>query len=122
MLPDVLTRLVVRLVVSPYMQKYPGGIFQQDNALPHTARLTIQFFQQNNIQVLPWPSRSPDLAPYEHIWDYLGRQDREHHDVSSLDRMWTALYQKWHAMPQQTIRNVIASMRYQCVACVCAIY
>jgi hypothetical protein len=30
-------------------------LFQQDNARPHTARLAMDDFEQNNINVLPWP-------------------------------------------------------------------
>ncbi|GFT45881.1 uncharacterized protein TNCV_2250261 [Trichonephila clavipes] len=49
----------------------PGAIYQQDNARPHTARLSQQCLQRYD--VLPWPARTPDLSPIEHVWT-LGRQ------------------------------------------------
>jgi hypothetical protein len=38
-------------------------LFQQDNARPHTAGVAMDYLEQNNINVLPWPSKSPDLIP-----------------------------------------------------------
>ena len=37
-------------------------LFQQGNASPHTARVTMDYLEQNNINVLTWPSKSPDLT------------------------------------------------------------
>ncbi|GFU21091.1 transposable element Tc1 transposase [Trichonephila clavipes] len=56
----------------PFLNGFPGAIFQQDNALPHTARVAQDFLR--HFQTLPWPARSPDLFPVEHVWDQLKRQ------------------------------------------------
>ncbi|GFU80948.1 DDE_3 domain-containing protein [Trichonephila clavipes] len=58
-----------------------GGL--QDNARPHTARVAQDFLR--HFQTLPWPARSPDLSPVEHVWDQLKRQKPSCHPEHDLE-------------------------------------
>jgi len=90
-------------------------IFQHDNARPHTARVVTAFFNQNNVVVLPWPSRSPDLNPIEHLWDELDRRVRRRlPEPQTLQQLVRALQEEWTAIPQEVIQTLIRSMGSRC--------
>ncbi|GFX69748.1 transposable element Tcb1 transposase [Trichonephila clavipes] len=54
-------------VVLPYLQGLASAIFQQDNARPHMACIVQRFFVNHQIELLPWPTRCPDLSPIENM-------------------------------------------------------
>ena len=111
---------ILRPHVLPLMQRN-GAIFQHDNARPHTARLTNVFLQGNNIQVLPWPSKSPDLNPIEHLWDELDRRVRQRQpQPQTLQQLAQALQAEWNNIPMQTIRHLVSSMGSRCQAVIAA--
>lgn len=92
-------------------------VFQQDNARPHTARVTMDFLAQNNVTVLPWASRSPDLNPIEHLWDNLDRRvRRRQQQPQTLQQLRDALQEEWRRIPQREIRRLIHSMPSRCQA------
>ncbi|GFX38769.1 transposable element Tcb1 transposase [Trichonephila clavipes] len=63
---------ILQPYVLPLMQWLAGVIFQQNNARPHTARVSQDCLR--TVTTLPWSARSPDLFPIKHIWNYLGRR------------------------------------------------
>ncbi|GFX69084.1 transposable element Tcb2 transposase [Trichonephila clavipes] len=107
---DILTPIVL-----PMLSSRPGAIYQQDNARPHTARLSQQCLQ--GYDVLPWPARSPDLSPIEHVWDALGRQLQPSRDTGELTAQMQRL---WQNLPQGVISDLIESMPRRISACIAA--
>ena len=100
----------------PYLQQHNVGIFQNDNASLHTVRHTQNILRIHNVNVLQWPARSPDLSPIEHLWNHLGRQVRERHDVNNIRDLERALQAEWVRIPLKVIRKLICSMRRRCLA------
>jgi hypothetical protein len=94
-----------------FLNRIPGAIFQQDNARPHVAREVVAYFNHYNIPLLPWPARSPDLSPIEHVWDIIGRQVRRNQqNIATEDEMWVAVERAWTNIPQHVIQTLFDSM------------
>lgn len=110
---------VLEPVVVPLLQNLPGAAFQQDNARPHTAHVTSAFLEENNINMLPWPPRSPDLSPIEHVWDMMERRLRRlPHPPNTLEELRQQLQIAWDEVPQEDINNLISSMPRRVAECI----
>jgi hypothetical protein len=83
--------------------------FQHDNAPAHRSWITRQLLEDMDVRVLPWPARSPDLNPIEHVWDILGRRI-QHHACQSLNQLFDVLKEEWDSIPQEDLDNLILSM------------
>ena len=74
------------------LQATPHAIFQQDNVWPQVARIVKAFFQRRRVSLLPWPARSPDMSPIEHVWDMVDRRlIRQGPAAPTLDALWTRI-------------------------------
>ncbi|UYV84426.1 hypothetical protein LAZ67_X002128 [Cordylochernes scorpioides] len=107
---------VLRPVTLPYLQGVPNALYQQDNARPHTARISQQALQ--DVQMLPWPPYSPDLSPIEHVWDIIGRRLHAFPQPRSEDELWQMVEREWRAIPQDPIRTLIDSLPRRVAACI----
>ncbi|UYV76907.1 K02A2.6-like [Cordylochernes scorpioides] len=107
---------VLRPVTLPYLQGVHNALYQQDNARPHTARISQQALQ--DVQMLPWPPYSPDLSPIEHVWDIIGRRLHALPQPRSEDELWQMVEREWRAIPQDAIRTLIDSLPRRVAACI----
>ncbi|UYV61733.1 Transposase [Cordylochernes scorpioides] len=107
---------VLRPVTLPYLQGVPNALYQQDNARPHTARISQQALQ--DVQMLPWPPHSSDLSPIEHVWDIIGRRLHALPQPRSEDELWQMVEREWRAIPQDAIRTLIDSLPRRVAACI----
>ena len=82
----------------------------QDNATPHTSRMTTEWLTQNGVGVLPWPAASPDLNPIENVWAMI-KNDVEKHRPLSFDAWKEKIVQCWNGIAPETRRRLIYSMR-----------
>ena len=62
--------------VVPFLQAHPDMTLPHDNATSHTVRSVRDLMQDRNFSVLPWPTKSQDLNPIDHVWDLWDRRGR----------------------------------------------
>ena len=83
-------------------------VYVQDNAPPHTAHDTAAFMDQQNVEVMDWPARSPDMNPIEHVWDEMSVWIRDM-DATVVE-LNNAVRQAWAAVRPGRVRTLVESM------------
>uniref|UniRef100_A0AAZ3Q6Q2 Tc1-like transposase DDE domain-containing protein n=1 Tax=Oncorhynchus tshawytscha TaxID=74940 RepID=A0AAZ3Q6Q2_ONCTS len=83
---------------------------QHDNATSHTVRSVRDFLQDRNVSVLPWPAKSRDLKPIEHVWDLLARRVRASAiPPRNVQELAGALVEEWGNISHQELANLVQS-------------
>jgi transposase len=99
-------------------EHYGSNFFlQQDGALPHTSRYTIEWLQAMNIKILEnWPPHSPDLSPIEHCWDIV--KDRINmRTIKNLEDLDKAIQEAWNSIEMSIINNLVSSFESRLRVC-----
>jgi transposase len=91
-------------------------LFQQDNASIHRSKASLNWINDNKINVLEWPSISPDLNPIENVWGILVRRlfanGRQFKSVNELE---SNLKNEWKNLNQNDLIPLINSMPKRCI-------
>ncbi|GFW97483.1 transposable element Tcb1 transposase [Trichonephila clavipes] len=102
---------VLEPVVLHYLQGLTTAIFQQDNAQPHLSRIVQGFFVNHQIELLPWPTLSPDLSPIENMCSMVAqRLTQISPPAATPNQLWQRVEASWSAVPQEYIQSVFESM------------
>ncbi|GBM22014.1 Transposable element Tc1 transposase [Araneus ventricosus] len=100
----------------PYMAVvFPtgNGIFQQDNAPCHKARIVLKWFEEHTdeFHLMSWSPNSPDLNPMEHIWDVMERHLRAQTPPSqNISTLFYSCLDIWYNLSPVMYQKLVASM------------
>ncbi|GFW61451.1 transposable element Tcb1 transposase [Trichonephila clavipes] len=101
---------VLEPVVLPYLQGLAAAIFQQDTR-PHVTRIVQRFFVNHQIELLPWPARSPDLSLIENMGSMVAQRLTQITPPDATpDQLWQRVEAAWSAVPQEHIQSLFESM------------
>ena len=104
-----------------YLAYNPTYTFQQDNASCHKSKMTKSWMQENNMPVLEWPARSPDLSPIENLWHIVKAKIRSSgRTAKTKQELFQLFHAAWLEIPVEECYELIDSMPRRMEACIAA--
>jgi len=97
----------------PFAQHIPteSWVYQQDNASIHRSASTLQWLESKNVNLLDWPSRSPDINPIENLWGLLVRKVYKNGtQFETSDSLKVAITAAWAEITIEDRKALIESM------------
>ncbi|CAF4779721.1 unnamed protein product, partial [Rotaria socialis] len=81
-----------------------------DNAPIHRAKVNLAWFKSKRINVLPWPSLSPDLNPMENLWGILARKVYAGgKQFRTKEQLKTTIIKFWEEISIEQLRALVKS-------------
>lgn len=72
------------------------------------------WFKENNVKVLKWLARSPDLNPIKHLWKERERKMKHRH-FTKKEKMFASMQQDWQLIQIYLLVKLGDSMSNTCL-------
>ena len=78
-------------------------ILQFDNDPKHRSLKALEFYKENNIKIIDWPSNSPDLNPIENIWVKMkNKLSRQRFD--NINKLRKRVEKEWDSLTKKNLK------------------
>ena len=95
---------------SPPPRNWVAGQCSNITMTPNTtSKTTIALLKRLRVNVMDWPSMSPDLNQIEHLWGILKRKV-EVCKVSNICQLRNVVMEEWKSIPVATCKALVNSM------------
>lgn len=84
-------------------------VFQHDNAPVHSARLTSEWLDTEDITVMRWPPYSPDMNIIEHLWNLVLRKLRQN-PPGNLAELRRRVFRHWGEITPAEVQTLYRSL------------
>lgn len=77
--------------------------------LPILQKKTKKWLEENGIEVLDWPSSSPDLNPIENLWAIMKRKLRNE-PQRTVDGLKSKIQEIWDSITPEDCQKLVSTM------------
>jgi len=86
----------------------------------HSSRFTKTFLKEKKIQLLGWPSKSPDVNPIENLWGSLVRVVYENgKQYDNVTKLKEAILKAWDKVEKATLQKLSDSIQSKIFEVIC---
>jgi len=101
---------ILRSRLAEMKKVFPEGFyFMHDNDPKHKSRPVKEFAQKNLLEILPWPSYSPDFNLIERVWAWLKKKIAAD-SVENITELKKSIKKHWKSIPTNYICNLINTL------------
>lgn len=110
---------VLRVGLLPVADDVLGDnwILVQDGASVHTSNHTADWLDANDVSVIDWPAKSPDLNIIENVWGILARKVyKDGRQFETIHELQDAIHIAWSQIDRKYIKTLYKSLPRRLIA------